>query len=87
MSPTTSGRTFAKLAKRQLALLESAAARVRRGGALVYSTCSLAPEENEDVIAAFCQRHGDFALDLSCRYLPEAGRCDGGFAARLVRQP
>ncbi len=49
-------------AKRQDSLLDEAAALLRPGGVLVYSTCTFAPEENEQVIAAFLDRHPDFVL-------------------------
>jgi 16S rRNA (cytosine967-C5)-methyltransferase len=51
---------IASLAALQSALLDRAAALVRPGGRLVYSTCSLEPEEGEDQIAAFLARHPDF---------------------------
>ncbi|MBZ5533197.1 MAG: 16S rRNA (cytosine(967)-C(5))-methyltransferase RsmB [Acidobacteriia bacterium] len=47
---------------RQLAILTSALAQVAPGGRLVYSTCSLEPEENEQVVAACLQGHRDFRL-------------------------
>jgi len=47
----------------QSALLSSAARRVNRGGVLVYSVCSLEPEEGEGQVRAFLGAHGDFALD------------------------
>ncbi|HCC01039.1 MAG TPA: hypothetical protein DEP42_07510 [Ruminococcaceae bacterium] len=50
-------------AKRQLAILENAAKTVRSGGTLVYSTCTFAPEENEQVIAAFLGEHPLFSLE------------------------
>lgn len=49
-------------ARRQLAILRSAAAMLRPGGRLVYSTCTFAPEENERVIAQFLDEHPAFDL-------------------------
>jgi len=47
-------------ALRQSRILEDAAILVRPGGMLAYSTCTFAPEENGEVIAAFLARHADF---------------------------
>ncbi|HEY0966995.1 MAG TPA: RsmB/NOP family class I SAM-dependent RNA methyltransferase [Opitutaceae bacterium] len=49
---------FSKHARQQLALLESASRFVASKGRLVYSTCSLDPEENEKVVAAFIRKAG-----------------------------
>lgn len=43
-------------------ILDSAAAALAPGGELVYSTCTFAPEEDEGQVAAFLQRHPEFAL-------------------------
>jgi NOL1/NOP2/sun family putative RNA methylase len=51
-----------RCASRQSALLETAARLVKPGGTLVYSTCTFAPEENEQVIAKFLAMHPDFDL-------------------------
>lgn len=48
-------------AQRQLEILEEAAAMLKRGGTLVYSTCTFSPEENEGVIARFLAAHPEFA--------------------------
>ena len=47
-------------ARRQAELLHSAAALVRPGGRLVYSTCTFAPEEDDEAVAAFLQEHPEF---------------------------
>ncbi|KAL5719985.1 16S rRNA (cytosine(967)-C(5))-methyltransferase [Ranunculus cassubicifolius] len=80
-------------------LLDAAAMLLRVGGILVYSTCSIDPEENEERVGAFLQKHPEFQLESVCGYVPsefvtEGGFCysnpvkhaiDGSFAARLVR--
>ena len=53
---------LAELARTQIALLSRAAEVVRRGGRLIYATCSSEPEENEGVVDAFRGEHRDFAL-------------------------
>lgn len=49
-------------ARRQTAVIESAAQLVKPGGRLVYVTCTFSPEENEAVIARFLAAHPDFQL-------------------------
>ena len=56
-----SQETVEMCARRQLEILESGAALLREGGRLVYSTCTFAPEENEQVIDAFLARHPEFS--------------------------
>lgn len=58
-----SQETVEMCARRQLEILESAAILLRDGGRLVYSTCTFAPEENEQVIAAFLAKHPEFTPD------------------------
>lgn len=50
-------------AERSAKILDSAANAVRPGGVLVYSTCTLSAEENEQTIVSFIQRHPEFLLD------------------------
>ncbi len=53
-------QTVEMCARRQAEILDSGAALVRPGGRLVYSTCTFAPQENEEAVAAFLQRHPEF---------------------------
>ena len=56
-----SQETVEMCARRQAEILDNAARLVRPGGRLVYSTCTFAPEENEETVAAFLQRHPEFS--------------------------
>ena len=74
-----------RLRTQQLALLSQAAAHVKPGGCLVYSTCSLEPEENAEVIADFLKAQPGFEREETRELRPFADQTDGGFAARLRR--
>jgi 16S rRNA (cytosine967-C5)-methyltransferase len=89
------------LGKIQRALLESAAAVLRPGGSLVYSTCTITPEENELVIKGFMATRKNWKIapadaapdsiqkligeDGFLRLLPHLHDMDGFFAVRLIR--
>ena len=47
----------------QLAILENQSAYVKKGGVLLYSTCTVLKAENEDVVGAFLEKHDDFYLE------------------------
>jgi 16S rRNA (cytosine967-C5)-methyltransferase len=57
-----SPKAIAEMSVKQRAILASAARLLKPGGRLVYATCSLLREENEDVVAEFTQAHPDFAV-------------------------
>jgi len=58
-------------AEKQKRFLDHLAAMVKPGGALVYSVCSIEPEENEAVIEAFLKKHPEFVIDTEKGMLPE----------------
>ena len=78
-------KKLADLAKLQGEIADRAAAFVAPGGALVYSTCSLEPEENRSQVEAFLARHPDFRMDRETESLPFRTGTDGAYACRLTR--
>lgn len=83
----------------QRELLRAAAALVRPGGALVYATCSLEPEENEEQVQEFLADESGFVAEPvtnvnphfidehgQLRVLPQRTGFDGAFAARMRRR-
>jgi len=91
----------AELARKQHDILKGAARLVKKGGRLVYATCSILPEENEAIVAAFLAARADFrqisaqeilakqGIALECgetlRLAPHTHGTDGFFAAVLER--
>lgn len=74
-----------RLKQTQLELLRRAAPLLRPGGRLVYSTCSLEPEENGDVVTQFLSETSGFSLEHSRELLPFEHQVDGAYVARLKR--
>jgi len=92
-------RSAEKMAEIQWQMLENSAEKLKPGGALVYSTCSITVEENEMLIERFLKRHSEFSLVeitpkiglpglrglTQCQRLyPHIHECNGFFIAKLV---
>ncbi len=88
-------KVLARLSNLQLNLLTNAARFLKVGGSIVYSTCSILPRENEEVVEKFLNQHENFILepakefveqaDSYLKILPGFYSTDGIFAARLKR--
>ena len=94
-------QSLTELTHKQMAILAAAARLLKPGGRLVYATCSLLAEENENIVEAFLAAHDNFrrlscaeilaqqhiALDtgVDLRLLPHVHGTDGFYAAALER--
>ena len=90
-----------RLSELQSSILRNLSAYVKGGGVLIYSTCTVFHEENEDVVVKFLNKHPEFQLDRMDKVLPEKcrsfiqgsyfktfpqkGEMDGFFVARLIK--
>ncbi len=89
---------FSALPRKQLAILKNASKLLKKGGGLIYSTCSLEREENEDVVESFLDEASDFELKKIegyerfqkdsgfLRTFPQRDEMDGFFVAMLARK-
>ncbi len=75
-----------RLADLQHTILSSAAEAVKPGGRLVYSTCSIDPEENRAVIDRYLSEHPEYTLLKDHLALPHREQADGAYAALLQKR-
>ena len=73
-------------AKRQQDILAQAAVMLKPGGVLVYSTCTFAPQENEQNAAWFVQQYPQFTLQKSEQIWPHLQRGEGHYAAKFIKK-
>ena len=74
-----------RLRSTQLDLLQKAAARLKPGGVLIYSTCSLEPEENTALVQQFLATQPCLKLERERQLLPFTDGVDGAYVARMIK--
>ena len=75
-----------ELATLQRRILDTVCAYVKKGGVLVYSTCTIDRMENEENVAWFLEAHPEFCLEKMQQIFPEDAYGDGFFLAKLIRK-
>ena len=74
-----------RLIKTQFKLIEKAAGLTKQGGKIVYSTCSIEPEENELLVKRFLTENSGLKLETEQTLHPVEDHTDGAYAAKLVK--
>lgn len=75
-----------ELARLQQEILRVVCRYVKPGGRMIYSTCTISRQENEENISRFLREHPDFVLVSSRQILPEQGAGDGFYIAELLNR-
>lgn len=74
-----------RLRQGQLELLRRAAPKLKAGGAMAYSTCSLEREENAEVVEEFLREHSNFKLSTQRELSPVNDEMDGAYVAKMEK--
>ncbi len=74
-----------RLPATQLAILSAASKYVKKGGELLYSTCTINKHENEDVIKAFVSKNKQFEILEEKLYCPSSDGVDGFYICKMKR--
>lgn len=76
---------FVRMPNEQLTIVDKLVPLLKLGGVLVYSTCSIEADENEDVVRQILERHTSLRLIAQRSVLPFRDGFDGAFAAQFTR--
>ena len=74
-----------RIIEEQKSILADYSKMVKKGGRLIYATCSILPSENRNQVDAFLVHHHDFHLEKDLQILPSEG-ADGFYMAMMIRK-
>lgn len=77
---------IAELPQLQSEILASAAKTVKKGGTIIYSTCTIIRRENEEIVENFIKLNKNFKIIEMKTFLPHVDGTDGFFIAKLIRE-
>ena len=77
---------ISELVTLQRDIMDVAKQYVKKGGTLLYSTCTINPDENENNVKLFLNNNSDFELSSSRLFLPGTDKCDGFYYAVIKRK-
>jgi 16S rRNA (cytosine967-C5)-methyltransferase len=80
------GEDFKRMPTVQMGMIKNVAGFLKPGGSLVYSTCSMEPEENDELVRRVTEQGTGLKHVKSRRTLPFQDRVDGAFAALFTRE-
>ena len=69
----------------QKTILKNASSYLKKGGYLVYSTCTIGKEENQDIIDDFLSKNSNFEIVFSKEYYPNINNTDGFFVCKIKK--
>ncbi|MDR0697568.1 MAG: methyltransferase domain-containing protein [Christensenellaceae bacterium] len=70
----------------QARMLDVSALYVKRGGILIYSTCTILKMENNEIVSNFLKKHPTYYLDYEEQFLPSSDGTDGFYIAKIIRK-
>ena len=80
---TFSQKKIKELVEIQYQILEKSSTLLKPGGRIIYSTCSICPEENTGVVKRFIENHPKFTIEKQKTLIPSKNH-DGSFACKII---
>ncbi len=81
-----SPKDFYGLYSTQLQIVKNAAKYLKKGGIMVYSTCSINKFENEDIVKQFLNETSGYSLEYNETFMPFGEACEGFYIAKIIRE-
>ena len=77
---------FKELQSIQKKILENASRYLKQNGKILYTTCTLRCDENENIVSDFLKNNNNFTLEYEKTYMPHIDGTDGFFCALLIKK-
>ena len=81
-----SPKDFTGLYSTQFEIIKNAAKYLKKGGIMVYSTCSINKLENENTVNRFLNENSGYSLEYQETFMPFGEACEGFYIAKIIRE-